>query len=732
MPLALENCSPDCDEETGLILKFNITSLVLSDIDKNLGFENILINLTFDGNVIKIEKNTEDDEFREEKILLIRSTTRNLCTKLKTCPILLNLSRGCEELGIIKLAISDCFAEAITCNDFNSQKVTSELEFQQEEKKNGLITICVSVEKAPNDELNALYKQYGATTQETAKKRKVAAKQNKKMTGGAGEDEEIVEEEEEDGECEDIKDICDEFECPDQISDACKVNMVLKEKIYKIFNGNLINIRDKVGPCGVVKCPTASKMATDLCKLKMKTPTITPQNLYDMEPKCGQMMDPFPCGCHVENKIICTACGGISQMCSKASQLAQDPVVEESTLKMLCKEYGINLDEIQGPNTSVQSKCKKMKRRKKCSKAFTSGDVDRKPMAVTRTKYIKAMKRKSRGKYCYDFGDNHPRPHTCCPQIGGGDSCAVPKYMGWKWDIPIVGTRNKVWYPGQINKNVREIMKCKLNPYPYDTIPLTRRDEKGNIVKTCTDYTKLPEFNPECMAKPTLHIQKKDGEYKIIMNPLKSCAKLATDCNPYINCSPIAFHIKRNPEQNKIHKAKKLLKSKGFTKKCDCSDFAKCRCMSSTAKRLLLIEMKRVSVCMKLKKNLEACDLYDSSDSEMNLEFTTPSAVIKDTRCKPDVVHVEVQYDRKDFLPPPKIKPRAIRSALIKKKDEKSKAVKCEKPKLKKQVETVVITQPCRPQPVCRTNRCLPPRLNKFCDPGPACGNITSFDCQRL
>ena len=351
-------------------------------------------------------------------------------------------------------------------------------------------------------------------------------------------------------------------------------------------------------------------------------------------------------------------------------------------------------------------------------------------MAFTRSKYIKKAL-KCRSKYCYDFGDNYPRPHACCSQIGAGDSCAgVPKYMGWKWDIPIVGTRNKEWYPGQINKNVREIMKCQLNPFPYDTIPLTRRNVKGNIIKTCTDFTKLPEFNPECMAKPTLQIQKKDGEYKIIMNPLKNSAKLATDCNPYINCSPIAFRIKKNPEQIKIHKAKNLLKSKGFQKKCDCSDFSKCRCMSPKTKRLLQIEMKRVSVCMKLKKNLEACDLNDDtsdSDREMNIEFTTPSSVIKDKRCKPDVVHVEVQYDRKDFLPPPKVK--LIKRSSLKKKEEKPKVEKCEKPKLKKQIEPVIITQPCRPQPVvCRTNRCLPPRIDKFCMPQQ---NVTSFLYQK-
>lgn len=271
MTLTTENCSPDCDEETGLLLKFNITSLVLCDIDKDLGFKDILVNLTFDGYVIKIEKSseilksTEITEFRDEKILIIHSTTRSLCTKLKECPILLNLSRGCKVLGSRKLEITDCFAEAVKCNDFNSQKLTSELEFEAEEKKNALMTICVTVERAPDDGLNDLFKQYGATRKEATKKRKAALKKRK---GDANEEDVEEEEVEEAGECEDTNDLCGEFECPDQISDACKVNMVLKEKIYKIFNGNLINIKDKVGPCGVIKCPTAIKIAVDLCKNK--------------------------------------------------------------------------------------------------------------------------------------------------------------------------------------------------------------------------------------------------------------------------------------------------------------------------------------------------------------------------------------------------------------------------------------------------------------------------------
>ena len=80
------------------------------------------------------------------------------------------------------------------------------------------------------------------------------------------------------------------------------------------------------------------------------------------------MLGQFPCGCHVENKVICSTCGGFSVGCNKPPQPVQPPVVEKSFLEKLCKQYGIDLDEIQSPNESVSAKCKKLKRRKKCPK----------------------------------------------------------------------------------------------------------------------------------------------------------------------------------------------------------------------------------------------------------------------------------------------------------------------------------------------------------------------------
>ena len=279
------------------------------------------------------------------------------------------------------------------------------------------------------------------------------------------------------------------------------------------------------------------------------------------------------------------------------------------------------------------------------------------------------MKRKARGTYSYDFGNNYPLRRVCSnTEVGAGDCVNVPRYMGWRWDSDLgIGCRK--WYPGQINKTVRCLMKNFLNPFPYDTLPITRRDESGRIIKTCNDYLKQPEFNPAFLQRPTLLIQKRDGEYSITMNPLKDKKKLETDVNPYLNSMPLEFKIKRNPEDIKKHRAKKLLRAHGFQKKCPCLDLICCRCMSDNAKKLLRYEMKNISKKMELQHPLEFAELDDSSDSELEMEFVTPSALINTRKYKPDVVHCGTQYGLKDFVPP-----------KIKKEEEMPKKTKCLKP----------------------------------------------------
>lgn len=302
--------------------------------------------------------------------------------------------------------------------------------------------------------------------------------------------------------------------------------------------------------------------------------------------------------------------------------------------------------------------------------------IYRNELPATRIKFIKIMKRKSRGKYSYAFGNNYPVHNSCFSEKGAGDSATVtgvPKNMGWRWDKTINGTGNITWYPGKVNKTVRTLMKHTLNPYPYDTIPLTRRDKNGRILKTFTDTSVLPEFNPALIQKPALHIKKSDGEYSITLNPLKDAEKLKTSYDPFLNCAPLKFKVKKNPEEIRRHKAKKLLRSRGFIKKCSCNDLRKCRCMDRNEKKILEMAVKKVSTEMKLKKELMPADLYESSDSEMDVAFTTASSTVDPRKFPIDIVHTGTQYNLKDFVQPKskkvemknKPKPKAMPEAKI-------------------------------------------------------------------
>jgi Domain of unknown function (DUF4776) len=269
---------------------------------------------------------------------------------------------------------------------------------------------------------------------------------------------------------------------------------------------------------------------------------------------------------------------------------------------------------------------------------------------LARGRFVNVMRRKARGKYSHDFGNTYP-PHRSCSKIeqGAGDASVVPKYIGWRWDEPINGMGDKKWFPGHINKTVRCLMKCFLKQFPKDILPVTRRDQHGRIAKTCNDFSQLPQFDPSLTQKPLLHIQKNEGEYCITMKPLKDSKTLETALNPYLNCSPLKFVVKKHPEEIKKHRAKKMMREHGFTKKCSCLSLEHCRCKSQTEKKLLAYELEKVSEKMNLEKKLLFVDLEGSSDSEIDVEFTTPSAMIDGRKLKPDVVHCETQYNSKDL-----------------------------------------------------------------------------------
>lgn len=227
-----------------------------------------------------------------------------------------------------------------------------------------------------------------------------------------------------------------------------------------------------------------------------------------------------------------------------------------------------------------------------------------------------------------------------------GDGPQVPKNMGWRWDSVDFGanTRPKPWFPGQINSTVRCLMKNMLDPFPLDTINLTRRDSKGKIIESKSNHATVIE------RKPTLTIKKCDGEYLITMHPLKDKSKLETDFDPYLNCSPLQFSIREDGEEWKKQKAKKILASHGFEKKCSCPNLESCYCIDPRRKKLLLASIEEISAQLNMKKPLDYDDMAASSDSELDVEFVAPAAETKIGKRVANVIHTETQYCVKDFI----------------------------------------------------------------------------------
>lgn len=192
----------------------------------------------------------------------------------------------------------------------------------------------------------------------------------------------------------------------------------------------------------------------------------------------------------------------------------------------------------------------------------------------------------------------------------------VPKNMGWLWNVKISGlpTMRRGWRPGAVRKSVARIMKFHLRT-PAEATPEVKEEEP-----------------------PTLRVQKKNGEYVIVMNPLRDGAE---------ESSPIVFKVGKSEDSAKRLMARNILKTRDVKKTCSCSTIDLCGCLNERDKAYVKTELQRISKNLGVQMRLG--DLKDSSDSELDVEFTPPAATkVKNPcfRCKPVKVSVaETQYE---------------------------------------------------------------------------------------
>ena len=202
-----------------------------------------------------------------------------------------------------------------------------------------------------------------------------------------------------------------------------------------------------------------------------------------------------------------------------------------------------------------------------------------------------------------------------------GDGLLVPKNMGWLWNVGIAGlpVMRRGWRPGAVKLTVAKIMKYFVSHKP----------EQPKLVKKT--------------EPPTLRVKKKNGEYLLIMNPLRDETK------PLDHPSPIVFKITKTEDVKKRSEARAILKVRGVKKCCDCSSIKKCFCLNECDKAKLKYELEQVSNCLCIDPEMDYDDMKDSSDSEIDMEFTPPSAAKNKNpcfKCKPvQVSFAGTQYE---------------------------------------------------------------------------------------
>ena len=308
----------------------------------------------------------------------------------------------------------------------------------------------------------------------------------------------------------------------------------------------------------------------------------------------------------------CSECGGIS----KSGATCDNTEVSFST---------ISYDSVTTTGAGDQTMITKTKAPEKKAQPDKKKNI-KEDLVV---KIAKTKKKNSR--FVYTGGEAYPGVrlgHKTCVYV----SKNVPAHMGWLWNIKKEGEkrkRKKKWKPGYLRAEIEEAIianrRQKGIPDPPELKMLVRKTKNRNAA-----YESDSE-EEEVIPKPTLIIQKKDGNYLITMHPLKDPKKLEDREDPYMRCKPIQFVITKPPKKDPIvPDINGFDEMEGEYEDEDFENFYKNSCYCDGDPNL---------------------DSNSSSESELNIEFTTPAGIIIPERFKkpPNVVNVDTQFKDADF-----------------------------------------------------------------------------------
>lgn len=144
----------------------------------------------------------------------------------------------------------------------------------------------------------------------------------------------------------------------------------------------------------------------------------------------------------------------------------------------------------------------------------------------------------------------------------------------------------------------------------------------SNIMKHYLEQPKEVNVMAQKIESPTLRVQKRNGEYMIVLNSMHDEGERFSTNDP----SPIVFKVMKSDDAKKRVEARRFLKTRGVEKSCECSCLDSCQCLNECEKILLKLELAKVSKCMGINPELDLTDLRETSGSEIDFEFTPPSA----------------------------------------------------------------------------------------------------------
>ncbi|XP_046965267.1 uncharacterized protein LOC124533794 isoform X2 [Vanessa cardui] len=188
----------------------------------------------------------------------------------------------------------------------------------------------------------------------------------------------------------------------------------------------------------------------------------------------------------------------------------------------------------------------------KTSSPLQKAAASDKPQTVTEKKSVESEKDSKKGKkkkkddrFKFNYGYKAPQiGHSKCGLPCTGTLDNVPKNMGWLWtseDVPGMKFR-PMWKPGATNKHVVRLLKIAKNPGQV----ISKKKRKD------TNKRKRP------LKRPLLIVHKKDGEFTITMETMKSYLKPRTlNQQPYEDKPVLTYTIGRTDEENRIRLKKK-------------------------------------------------------------------------------------------------------------------------------------------------------------------------------